>query len=69
MCPESAGASPLGHLNTKKSMHACADNSTNWDVAGGNIILVVLNGPSVPVAGDSGGSGYGTTDLNANFRY
>jgi len=49
--------------------NVCSGNSTNWDVALGNVILVVNATTSAAVSGNAGGSAPGSTDPNANFTY
>ena len=51
------------------SRNTCSGNGTNWDVAAGNVILVVNATTAGAVSGDSGGTAPGSTDPNANFTY
>ena len=44
-------------------------NTLNWEVAAGNICLVVSGTPCGAISGDSGGTAPGSTDPNANFTY
>ncbi|CAN5746529.1 hypothetical protein BH11PLA1_BH11PLA1_07370 [soil metagenome] len=48
----------------------CTGNTLNWDVVGGNVILVINAATSVvAISGNSGGVAPGSTDPNANFTY
>lgn len=49
--------------------NTCEGNTTNWDVAAGNVILVVNATTAGAVSGSSGGTAPGSTDPNANFTY
>jgi parallel beta-helix repeat protein len=50
--------------------NTCSGNTTaNWDVATGNICLVVQAATSGAVLGSNGGTAPGSTDPNANFSY
>jgi hypothetical protein len=50
--------------------NTCGFNTTNWVMAAGNKILVVVPGGSAAfTTNGNGGSGYNTTDPNANFSY
>ncbi|MCC6383334.1 MAG: right-handed parallel beta-helix repeat-containing protein [Dehalococcoidia bacterium] len=49
--------------------NACSGNTVNWDVAAGNVILVVAATPAAAVLGNSGGTAPGSTDPSANFTY
>jgi len=49
--------------------NTCSGNSTNWDVASGNVILVVNATTAGAVSGNAGGTAPGSTDPNANFSY
>lgn len=44
-------------------------NALNWDVAAGNVCLVVQAATAGAFTGDSGGTAPGSTDPNANFTY
>lgn len=45
-------------------------NNTNWNVAAGNVCLVVQAAVTTgAISGDSGGTAPGSTDPNANFTY
>ena len=47
-----------------------SDNTVNWDVAAGNVCLVVnATTTGGAINGDSGGTAPGSTDPNANFTY
>lgn len=50
--------------------NTCAGNSTNWDIAAGNVCLVVqgVTGGAV-ILGNTGGTAPGSTDPNVNFTY
>ncbi len=47
----------------------CTGNTTNWDIAAGNVGLIVNATISAAVVGNSGGTAPGSTDPNANFTY
>ncbi len=49
--------------------NTAAGNTLNWDVAAGNACLVVQATTGGAISGDSGGSGLGSTNPNANFTY
>ena len=49
--------------------NTCSGNTTNWDVAAGNVCLVVSAATSAAILGDTGGVAPGSTDPNANFTY
>jgi len=50
--------------------NTCSGNTSNWEVAIGNVCLVILATPTVaPISGDSGGLSPGSTNPNANFTY
>ena len=50
--------------------NTCSGNTTNnWDIAAGNVILVVNATTGGAFAGNSGGVAPGSTDPNANFTY
>jgi hypothetical protein len=49
--------------------NACSGNTSNYDVAAGNIILVVSATAAPAVLGSAGGAAPGSTDPNANFSY
>jgi len=51
------------------SRNICSNNTTNWDIASGNVCLVVLATNAGVISGNSGGSAPGSTDPNANFTY
>ena len=51
------------------SKNTCSGNTTNWDVAAGNTILVVQGSSAGAVLGNAGGTAPGSTDPNANFTY
>jgi hypothetical protein len=41
----------------------------NWDIAEGNVCLIVNAATAGAISGDSGGVAPGSTDPNANFTY
>ncbi|MCC6950603.1 MAG: right-handed parallel beta-helix repeat-containing protein [Phycisphaerales bacterium] len=49
--------------------NSCSGNSSNWDIAAGNVCLVVQGVFGGAVVGDSGGAAPGSADPNANFTY
>jgi hypothetical protein len=49
--------------------NTCSGNTTNWDVAAGNICLVVTAASGAAISGNAGGVAPGSTDPNANFSY
>ncbi len=49
--------------------NTCSGNTLNWDVAAGNVILVVNATTAGPVNGNSGGAAPGSTDPSANYTY
>lgn len=50
--------------------NSCSGNTTlNWDIAPGNICLVVQATAAGAINGNSGGVAPGSTDPNANFTY
>lgn len=50
--------------------NSASDNNTlNWDVAAGNVCLVVQATTGGAISGNSGGAALGSTDPNANFTY
>ena len=50
--------------------NTCSNNTINWQIAIGNVCLVVLATPTAAVIfGDSGGLSPGSTNPNANFTY
>lgn len=49
--------------------NTCSGNTTNWDVAAGNVCLVVLATTSAAISGDSGGTSPGSTNPNANYTH
>lgn len=49
--------------------NTCTQNSTNWDVAAGNVCLVVNAATGGAILGNSGGAPPGSTDPNANFSH
>ena len=50
--------------------NTCSGNTSNWEVAIGNVCLVILAPPTVAaISGDSGGLSPGSTNPNANFTY
>ena len=49
--------------------NTCKGNTTNWQVAAGNVCLVVSATASAAVTGNAGGVSPGSTDPNANFTY
>ncbi|MCC6678433.1 MAG: right-handed parallel beta-helix repeat-containing protein [Phycisphaerales bacterium] len=51
------------------SRNTCSGNTTNWDIASGNVCLVVLGATSGAITGDSGGVSPGSTNPNANYTY
>lgn len=56
-----------GNLIIKNS---ASGNTTNWNVAAVNVILVInATRTSDAVTGDDGGTSPGSTDPNANFTY
>lgn len=52
------------------AQNTCSANTTNWDVAAGNICLVVQATPTgAAFSGDFGGTSPGSADPNANFSH
>jgi hypothetical protein len=51
------------------SKNTARTNTTNWDIAAGNVILVIKALTSGAFTGDLGGTGPGSTDPNANFTF
>lgn len=49
--------------------NVCSGNSLNWQVAAGNVCLVVQAATSAAITGNAGGVSPGSTDPNANFTY
>jgi len=50
--------------------NTCSGNISNWEIAVGNVCLVILATPTVAaISGDSGGLSPGSTNPNANFTY
>jgi len=50
--------------------NTCSGNTSNWEIAVGNVCLVILATPTVAaISGDSGGLSPGSTNPNANFSY
>jgi hypothetical protein len=49
--------------------NAASGNTTNWDVAAGNVCLVVQGVAGAAILGNTGGVAPGSTDPNANFTY
>jgi len=50
--------------------NTCSGNTSNWEIAVGNVCLVILATPTVAaISGDSGGLSPGSTNPNANFTY
>ncbi len=49
--------------------NTCSGNTTNWDVAAGNVALVVNAAGGGAFTGNAGGAAPGSTDPNANFSY
>jgi len=50
--------------------NTCSGNTSNWEIAVGNVCLVILATPIVAaISGDSGGLSPGSTNPNANFTY
>ena len=50
--------------------NTCSGNTSNWEIAIGNVCLVILATPTtVAISGDSGGLSPGSTNPNANFTY
>ena len=50
--------------------NTCSDNTLfNWDVAEGNVCLVIQATTGAAIIGNSGGAAPGSTDPNANFTY
>ena len=49
--------------------NTCSGNTTNWDIAAGNVCFVIIATTSPAFTGLSGGVSPGTTDPNANFTY
>ncbi|MCP9874368.1 hypothetical protein [Synechococcus sp. Cruz CV-v-12] len=52
------------------SRNTCSGNTVNWQVAAGNICLVLVATPTPAViSGDSGGTSPGSTNPIANYTY
>lgn len=49
--------------------NTCKGNTTNWQVAAGNVCLVVSAAASTAITGNAGGVSPGSADPNANFTY
>jgi parallel beta-helix repeat protein len=49
--------------------NTCGGNAVNWDIAFGNVCLIVSATTSGAISGNSGGVAPGSTDPNANFTY
>ncbi len=49
--------------------NSCSGNTTNWNVAAGNVCYVVSATTCPAIAGNTGGSALGTSESNANFTY
>lgn len=49
--------------------NTCGGNTTNWDIAAGNVCLVVSGATGASIVGNAGGVAPGSTDPNANFSY
>jgi parallel beta-helix repeat protein len=49
--------------------NTCAGNTTNWDVAAGNVCLVVQAVTGAAILGNSGGASPGASDPIANYTY
>jgi len=49
--------------------NTCSGNTSNWNIAAGNICLVVAATTAPAFNGNSGGAAPGSTDPNANFTY
>jgi parallel beta-helix repeat protein len=49
--------------------NSASGNTLNWDVAAGNVCLVVQATTAGAISGNSGGTAPGSTDPNANFTY
>ncbi len=47
----------------------CGSNTKNWQIASGNICLVVIGTSAPAINGNSGGVAPGSTDPNANFTF
>jgi len=59
-------ATAAGNFITR---NVCSGNGTNWDVASGNVCLVVSATTASAILGNSGGTAPGSADPNANFTY
>lgn len=49
--------------------NTCSGNGTNWDIASGNVCLVVSATTAGAILGNSGGAAPGSTDPSVNFTY
>lgn len=50
--------------------NTCSGNTTlNWEIVANNKCLVVVAANAGAISGDAGGTGFGSTDPNANFTY
>ena len=50
--------------------NTCSGNTLNWDVAAGNVCLVISGVAGLgAISGDSGGVSPGSTNPNANYTY
>jgi parallel beta-helix repeat protein len=47
----------------------CRGNTQNWNIAAGNVCLVVSASTNAAFSGNSGGTAPGSTDPNANFTH
>lgn len=58
--------STSGNFITRNTV---SGNTVNWEIASGNVCLVVQATTSGAISGNSGGTAPGSTDPNANFTY
>jgi parallel beta-helix repeat protein len=49
--------------------NTCSANTTNWDIAAGNVCLVISATTAAAFSGNSGGASPGSTNPNANYTY
>ncbi len=65
-CSSGIRVTGAGNFIVRNAVRA---STTSWDVAAGNVCLVVQAATAGAFTGDSGGTAPGSTDPNANFTY
>jgi len=68
-CTNNARGIALDATGNFITRNTCRGNTTNWDIAAGNVCLVVSATAGAAILGNSGGVAPGSTDPNANFTY